>query len=146
MVPVLLHSTLKFKKSLLSLNLELSGWSLDKAIKLAPKIVSGRVVNTLIFSFLSLILKSISQPYDFPIQFTCIVFTLFGQPSRSSKLSSRSLENSVMLKNHCDNFFLSTDAPDLHPFPLITCSFARTVFSIGSQFTYVSFREIRPAL
>ena len=33
------------------------------------------------------------------------------------------------------SFFLSTIAPDLHPLPSITCSFARTVSSTGSQFT-----------
>ena len=30
--------------------------------------------------------------------------------------------------------------------PSITCSFAKTVFSIGSQLTYVSFLETRPLL
>ena len=40
-----------------------------------------------------------------------------------------------ILKNHWFNFFLSTGAPDLQPFPSITCSLASTVSSIGSQLT-----------
>ena len=52
------------------------------AKKVAPKIVSGRVVKT--FTVLSLfeILKSISHPTDFPIQFFCISFTLSGHSVR----------------------------------------------------------------
>ena len=53
-------------------------------------------------------------------------------PNINTKSSS---ENLVIFKNHCDNFFLSTTAFDLQPLPLITCSFAKTVFSTGSQFT-----------
>ena len=52
-----------------------------------------------------------------------------------SKFANELLENLDILKNHWFNFFLSTKAPDLHPFPSITCSLARTVSSTGSQFT-----------
>ena len=37
-----------------------------------------------------LILKSISQPKDFPIQFFCIIFTLFGHSSKAPRPSSNS--------------------------------------------------------
>ena len=49
--------------------------------------------------------------------------------------NNNSSENFVILKNHCDSFFLSTIAFDLQPLPSITCSFAKTVFSTGSQLT-----------
>ena len=39
------------------------------------------------------ILNSISQPYDFPIQFFCITFTLFGQLFKLSKPFKSSSEN-----------------------------------------------------
>ena len=73
------------------------------------------------------ILKSISHPKDFPIQFFCMTFTLFGHFSSLSKPDKSSSENFDILKNHWLNFFLSTTAPDLHPLPSITCSFANTV-------------------
>ena len=44
--------------------------------------------------------KFTSQPNDFPMQFFCIVLTLLGHRSSSSKLSRSSLENLVILKNH----------------------------------------------
>ena len=50
-VPALLQISLNFINSLSFLNKLLSGWSQDKAIKLAPKIVSGRVVKTLTLFF-----------------------------------------------------------------------------------------------
>ncbi len=45
-------------------------------------------------------LKSISQPKDFPIQFFCIILTLFGHEFNFSKPLSRSSENFEILKNH----------------------------------------------
>ena len=45
------------------------GWSTETAKKVAPNIVSGRVVKTFTFPPFSLISKSISHPTDFPIQF-----------------------------------------------------------------------------
>ena len=47
-VPVLPQSFLNFLNSSLFIKFLLSWWSTDKAIKLAPKIVSGLVVKTLI--------------------------------------------------------------------------------------------------
>ena len=54
---------------------------MDKAKKEHPNKVSGLVVKILIVlnSLQFSNLKSISQPNDLPIQFFCIVFTLFGQ-------------------------------------------------------------------
>ena len=80
-------------------------------------------------------IKSISQPKDFPIQFFCIIFTLLGQESNLFSSFKRSSEKCEILKNHWFNFFLSTTAPDRQPLPSITCSFARTVLSTGSQLT-----------
>ena len=56
-------------------------------MKVAPKIVSCRVVNTWIASFPSAIGKEASQPKLFPIQFLCIVRTRSGQPGRRSQYS-----------------------------------------------------------
>ena len=72
------------------------------AKKEKPNIVSGLVVKHLIFltGRSPSILKLISQPKDFPIQFFCIVFTLFGQFFKFSSPSSNSCENFDMLKNH----------------------------------------------
>ena len=48
-VPALLQISLNFINSLSFLNKLLSGWSQDKAIKLAPKIVSGLVKTLTLF-------------------------------------------------------------------------------------------------
>ena len=52
----------------------------QRALKRKTKSVSGLVVKHLILltSGRPTISKSISQPNDFPIQFCCITFTLFG--------------------------------------------------------------------
>ena len=63
------------------------------------------------------------------------VFKLSSFLVKLSKPFNNSSENPVISKNHCDNFLRSTTAPDLHPFPFTTCSFAKTVSSTGSQFT-----------
>ena len=91
--------------------------------------MSGLVVKHFISEifFLDSILKPTSQPKDLPIQFFCIIFTLFGQLSSVLRFSNRFSENFLILKNHWLNFFLSTIAPDLHPLPSITCSLASTV-------------------
>ena len=68
-VPILEHSFRNFLNSVFSLKFLQIGWSVEMAIKLAPKIVSGLVVNILIFFLRSSILKSNSQPIDLPIQF-----------------------------------------------------------------------------
>ena len=91
--------------------------------------------NPLLAKTLEEISKSSSQPVDFPIQFFCISLTFSGQPLKFSRSFKSWSENFVILKNHCDNFFLSTTALDLQPLPFITCSLANTVFSTGSQLT-----------
>ena len=84
--------------------------------------------------------KENSAPSDSPIQFFCIDITLSGH---NLLISSRSFNSSDaykdVFKNHWEIFFFSTSAPDLHPLPSITCSFARTVLSTGSQLTKDSF-------
>ena len=134
-VPDLSHSDLNFLKLSVFLNFSLSGWSAERAIKLAPKIVSGLVVKTSIFFSDPSISNTISQPNDLPIQFFCINLTFSGHPVSLSRSLRSSLEKFVILKNHCESFFLSTTALERQPFPFITCSLAKTVFSIGSQFT-----------
>ena len=82
-----------------------SGYSGATTRKVAPIIVSGRVVKTLILRPPTL--KSISAPMERPIQFFCMVLILSGQ-SRASISSSNSSAYSVILKNHCFIFFFST--------------------------------------
>ena len=72
-VPVLSHSNLNFLNSLVFLKLSLSGWSIERAIKLAPKIVSGRVVKTLIFLLKPSTSKLSSQPKIFQSSFFALV-------------------------------------------------------------------------
>ena len=74
----------------------------EGARNVAPKMVSGRVVKTLITSFFfeEEILKFNSQPTDLPIQFFCINFTLFGQVFSLSKSFNSSSEYLDILKNH----------------------------------------------
>ena len=84
--------------------------------------------------------KRNSAPSERPIQLFCIKRTLSGHRSSPSMACKRSSANSEIAKNHCDNFRRSTRAPDRQPRPSTTCSFARTVFSAGSQFTQLSFR------
>ena len=67
-VPILEHSDLKEINSLFFSNFFEMGWSTDKAIKEAPNRVSGRVVYTIIFVFISNTLKLTLDPSDLPIQ------------------------------------------------------------------------------
>jgi hypothetical protein len=67
----------------------------DESLKKIPK----DVVKTLIL-FSLLVIKSISQPLDFPIQFCCINFTLSGQPFKLFKDSKSLSEYFVIFKNH----------------------------------------------
>ena len=99
-VPLLSHSFLNFLNASVFLNSLLSEWSADKAIKLAPNIVSGLVVKIFIFVPVFSISNLISQPNDFPIQFFCINLTFSGQPSSLSRSFKSSFENFVILKNH----------------------------------------------
>ena len=57
-----------------------SGCSTASETKVAPKIVSGRVVNILSAPSCPTNGKSISAPIDLPIQLRCMVSTLSGQP------------------------------------------------------------------
>ena len=51
----------------------------------------------------------------------------------------------MILKYHCVSFFLTTTAPERSDVPSeSTCSFASTVWSIGSQLTQLSLRYARP--
>ena len=66
------------------------------AQNVAPKIVSGLVVKIFNDFFCPssglIILKSISAPIDFPIQFDCMVFTLSGQFFKVSRSDNNSSE------------------------------------------------------
>ena len=96
-------------------------------MKETPIIVSGLVVKTSSTASLSSIPKLKFIPSDLPIQFFCWIFTCSGQPSNLSVPCRSSSAKSVIFKNHCFKTFFSTSAPDLQPFPSITCSFASTV-------------------
>ena len=76
-----------------------SGCSGAKTINVAPKSVSGRVVNTCSESPDS-VLKTTSAPSLRPIQLTCARIVSSGQ-SRSLSPSINSSAYSVILKNHC---------------------------------------------
>ena len=67
-----------------------------------PNKVSGLVVKHLISSigFPVSILNFTSHPKDFPIQFFCIILTLFGHSSNELRLSKSSSAKCVILKNH----------------------------------------------
>ena len=67
--------------------------------KVAPKIVSGLVVNAPINDSESATGKSMCAPCERPIQFLCIVLTFSGKEMLSSSSSSSS-EYSVILTNH----------------------------------------------
>ena len=70
----------------------------------APKIVSGRVVNTSTASIPATGVarrKRNCSPRLLPIQFSCIRRTLSGQSSRPSSPSSSSSAKSVIFRNHC---------------------------------------------
>src|SRR3989338_7499056 len=106
-------------------------------MKVTPNNVSGRVVKT--GQDLLFILKGISVPSLFPIQFFCMAFILSGQSSFSISFRS-SLAYLVVLINHCSNCFISTSVSEcLQHLPLCTCSFARTVPHLGHQLTEAFF-------
>ena len=71
-------------------------------MNVTPKIVSGRVVNTRIFSSLTpgtSSLNATSTPSERPIQFRCIVVICSGQSILEK--SSNSSAYAVVLRNHC---------------------------------------------
>ena len=119
------------------------GWSAATATKLAPKIVSGRVVNTSTLSMPPVLADSAKRkvrPWLLPIQFSCISRTFSGQCSSDFRPESRSSAKAVILRNHWLSLRFSTSAPDRQPRPSITCSLASTVMSTGSQLTALSLR------
>ena len=67
-----------------------SGCPVATAMYVAPHMVSGRVVNTVIGSPPPAGSKSNSTPSERPIQLRCIVFTASGQPMLSSPARSSS--------------------------------------------------------
>ena len=134
------------RSSFFSAAFNASGWFAATAQNEAPKRVSGLVVKTSSFSFSPGTSKNIWAPSERPIQLCCIRRTRSGQRSSFSIAFKRSSPYSVIFKNHCDRSFFSTVAPDLQPLPSITCSFASTVFSMGSQLTQLSFRYAKPFL
>ena len=125
-----------------------SGCSAATARNDIPNSVSGRVVNTSTSAMPSAGAVSAKRnlaPSLRPIQLDCISFTRSGQRSSPPRASSSSGANFVMARNHWESFFFSTSAPERQPRPSITCSFASTVPSTGSQFTQDSLRSTRPA-
>jgi len=113
--------TLKLTLNILTLPVIFLATSGDRARNVAPKIVSGRVVNTLMTELLSVFPReefglavrsegkseeakysnSISAPSDFPIQFLWPTFTLFVH-SNSSMFFSNLSAYLVILKYHCE--------------------------------------------
>ena len=81
-------------------------------MKVAPKIVSGRVEKTSIESSEFSTENLIIAPLDFPIQFLCISFNGSGQSIFSNPLNNLS-EYSEILILHCLIFFLTTSYPPL---------------------------------
>ncbi len=113
-----------------------------------PKSVSGRVVKTSTSRMSatgSTSAKRTRAPSLRPIQLACISFTRSGQRSNVSSASSSSGAYLVMPRNHWLSLRFSTGAPLRQPRPSITCSFASTVPSTGSQLTQLSFRSTSPA-
>ena len=112
-------------------------------MKVAPKMVSARVVNTRIASppAWSAIGKSISAPSDRPSQLRWAVTVVSDQSIlvlSSRSLSSRSAY-SVIRKNHCSSVRCSTTVSQRSQRPLMTCSLASTVLSYGHQLTAAAF-------
>ena len=102
----------------------------------APKTVSGRVVNTRIGP--ASVGKSMCAPVDRPIQLRCMALTFSGQSSVSRSSSSRS-PYAVMRIIHCRRLRLNTGKlpRSLRPSG-VTSSLASTVPSPGHQLTGAS--------
>ena len=140
-VPPLRHSSINACKSgALAASFCATGWSAAMATKLAPNIVSGRVVNTSMPPSPPGKRKVHFRPCDLPIQFSCINRTLSGHWSSDSRPVSNSSAKSVIFRNHWLSLRRSTGAPERQPLPSMTCSLASTVMSTGSQFTADSLR------
>ena len=111
----------------------------------APKSVSGRVVNTATSRSSSSMRKMISAPSLRPIQLRWIVFVRSGHsPPGGSSYSRSSSAYAVVLKNHCVMFRSSMRAPQRSQCPSTTYSFAITVWSFGHQLTGAARRYASP--
>src|SRR3989338_8319153 len=98
--------------------------------------------------------NAISAPSLLPIQFRCMCLIGSGQ-SKSSKCDNKRSGYEpffplgsvpVTLKNHCSKFFWMTLLPQRSQLPSMTCSFAKTVWQSGHQFTGASLLYASPAL
>ena len=118
-----------------SVSADTSGCSGESTMYVAPKIVSGRVVKTLISSPLPGSGNAISAPSDRPIQFFCCSSVDEGQ-SRSAESSSSLSAYAVILIIHCRIGRRST----VYPFSVHseTSSLASTVPSASHQLTGIS--------
>ena len=106
-----------------------------------PNAVSGRVVNTRTFRCgRPATGRSNSAPSLRPIQLRCIVITSSGQPGSRSHHSSSSSAYAVILKNQPSISRSMTSESQRQQRPSSTCSFARTVWQDGHQFTVERFR------
>ncbi len=112
--------------------------------KVAPKSVSGRVVNTGRSRSSSSTRKRISAPSLRPIQLRWIAFVRSGHsPPSGSSNSSSSSAYAVIRKNHCVMFRASIGVPQRSQRPSVTYASATTVWSFGHQLTGASLRYAR---
>ncbi len=114
-------------------------------MKVAPYIVSTRVVKHERVSPIPSSGNDTSIPSLRPIQFFCMVRTRSGHPSsRSISSRSRSAYRRIR-KNHCSSLRRLTVLPQRSQTPEATCSFASTVLQDGHQLTDAASRYARPA-
>jgi hypothetical protein len=107
-------------------------------MKVAPKIVSGRVVKTRRLSPAGLSSANrTSAPSERPIHSRCWVLIDSGQ-SRRSRSASRRSAYAVIRSIHCFSGRRTQGKFPRSERPLITSSFARTVFSSSHHQTGTS--------
>src|SRR3990172_3872334 len=107
-------------------------------MKVAPKLVSGLLVQHLIVRVFPLTAYVIITPSFLPIHVLCATL-IFSDQFIFSKLLNNLSAYFVILKNHCSNFFRVTMVPHLSQTPLITCSSAKTVLHEGQKLTSAAF-------
>ena len=117
-------------------NTDTSSCSGARTIKLTPKIVSGRVVNTSTTESFALPAPENRKeaPSERPTQFFCASLILSVQ-FNSSRAEIKRSAYAVIRIIHCRIRFRSTGWPPLSDRPSFTSSFANTVPSSGHQFT-----------
>ncbi len=114
-------------------------------MNVAPKMVSARVVKTRIDSPADAPApasgNSSSAPSDRPSQLRCAVVVVSDQSifDLSSRSASSRGAYSVIRKNHCSSVRCSTTVSQRSQRPLMTCSLASTVMSLGHQLTAADF-------